>query len=78
MSSLARVGEIVREQFGDPNIEVTAKTTSYDVDGWDSLSHAGLIITIERAFGVKIPLDKALSFESIGELVDWLDRNAAI
>ncbi|MDE2483314.1 MAG: acyl carrier protein [bacterium] len=51
---------------------VTRATTSLDVDGWDSLSHALLIMNVEEAFGTELPLERTYELADVGELVDLL------
>jgi acyl carrier protein len=52
---------------------VTRDTTSADVDGWDSLSHALFIIAVENEFAMELPIDKVYALANIGELVDLIE-----
>jgi acyl carrier protein len=55
--------------FDDDTIEVTPTLTAKDVDGWDSLNHIRLILTVEKAFNVKVSTSEIGSLENVGDLV---------
>jgi acyl carrier protein len=55
--------------FDDDTIEVTPTLTAKDVDGWDSLNHIRLILTVEKAFNVKVSTSEIGSMENVGDLV---------
>lgn len=70
---LARVRAVMIETFRlTDDAVVTRATTSLDVDGWDSLSHALLIMNVEEAFGTELPLERTYELADVGELVDLL------
>jgi acyl carrier protein len=39
------------------------------VDGWDSLTHIRLILTVEKAFRVKFSTSEIGKMETVGDLV---------
>ena len=47
-----KLNEVFREVFDDETITVNDKTTSDDIEGWDSLEHINLIIAVENEFEV--------------------------
>ncbi len=51
---------------------ISRATTSSDVKGWDSLSHALLILNVEEEFGIDLPLDRTYALANVGELVDLI------
>ena len=64
----ARVREVVAKSFDiDPN-ELSDGTTARDVDGWDSLAHATLILRLQRLFGVRLDPAAANSAQDLGSL----------
>lgn len=78
METLQRIERVMRRTFRVPEgYRVVAETTSADVDGWDSLSHAVFVMNIEKEFGVEIPLDAAYSLADVGALAALLDRLVA-
>lgn len=65
----ARLTEIFRDFFDDESISATPALAANDVDGWDSLAHIRLILTIEKAFNVKFSTSEIGKMEKVGDLV---------
>jgi len=66
-----RLNEVFQDVFEEA-IEVTPQLSAKDVDGWDSLTHIRLILTVEKAFKIKF------STSEIGKLQDVKDLIALI
>jgi len=66
---LARVIGVIARTFsiGDTSA-IGPQTTSAHVAGWDSLSHAILLMHLEEEFGRDLPLDRATGARDVGEL----------
>jgi acyl carrier protein len=64
-----RLTEIFEEVFDDDSITVTPALSAKDVDGWDSLIHIRLILTVEKAFKVKFSTSEIGQMETVGDLV---------
>lgn len=65
-----RIKTIVIKTFRLPeDAAIGLSTTSADVEGWDSLSHAVLIMNVEEAFHTDLPLDRVYALNDVGELV---------
>jgi acyl carrier protein len=64
---------IFRAVFDDPELAVTPALTADDVDGWDSLTHLRLILTVEKAFNVKFTVTEIGALNNVGELESLLD-----
>ena len=69
MSILEPLNEIFCEVFDDDDIELTPEMTADDVDGWDSLSHVNLIVTIETRFKIRFTQKELLTFKNVGDLM---------
>ena len=65
----ARLTQIFEDVFDEDSIQLTSELTAKDVDGWDSLAHIRLILTIERAFKVKFSTSEIGKLQNVGELV---------
>lgn len=65
----ARLSEIFESVFDDNSIQVTPALSAKDVDGWDSLAHIRLMLTVERAFKVKFTTPEIGKLENVGGLV---------
>jgi acyl carrier protein len=65
----ARLAEIFQDVFDEDSIQVTPELSAKDVDGWDSLTHIRLILTIERAFKIKFSTSEIGKLANVGDLV---------
>jgi acyl carrier protein len=65
----ARLAEIFQDVFDDESIEVTSHLSAKDVDGWDSLTHIRLMLTVERVFKIKFKTSEIGNLENVGDLV---------
>jgi acyl carrier protein len=69
MSIMEPLTDIFREVFDDADITLSPEMTADDVDGWDSLSHVNLIVTIETRFNIKFSQKELLTFKNVGGLM---------
>ncbi len=76
---LKRIASIMRDTLkGAEGLEsVSRETTANDISGWDSLSHAVLILNIESEFDIELPLDDTLELDNVGDLIDLIKRTGA-
>jgi acyl carrier protein len=71
-----RLAEIFEDVFDDDSIKITPELTAKDVDGWDSLTHIRLILTIEKAFKIKFSTSEIGRLEKVGDLVTLIKARA--
>ncbi len=69
----AKLTDIFHDLFDDDSITVTPELTAKDVEGWDSLAHIRLIITIEKAFKVKFSTSEIAKLEKVGDLAALIE-----
>lgn len=74
---LEQIQEIFRDVLDDEEIVLTEASTAEDVEGWDSLTHIQLIVTIEKHYKIKFTSREILSWKNVGELVDCLAAKLA-
>lgn len=72
----ARLTEIFSDVFDEDSIKVTPELSAKDVDGWDSLSHIRLILTIEKAFKIKFSTSEIGKLEKVGDLVSLIEARS--
>jgi acyl carrier protein len=72
----SRLAEIFEDVFDDDTIELTPELSAKDVDGWDSLTHIRLLLTIEKAFKVKFSTSEIGKLENVGDLVSLIKAHA--
>jgi acyl carrier protein len=65
----ARLSEIFEDVFDEDSLKLTPELSAKDVDGWDSLTHIRLILTIEKAFKIKFSTSEIGKLEKVGDLV---------
>jgi acyl carrier protein len=59
---------ILRTVFDDDGLIVTPELSADDVDGWDSLSHLRLVLSVEKAFKIKFTAAEVSKLKNVGEL----------
>lgn len=72
----ARLKQIFQDVFDADSLDLSPETTAKDVDGWDSLSHIRLILTVEKAFKFKFSTSEIGKLEDVGDLVALIKRRA--
>lgn len=65
----ARLTEVFHDVFDEDDLVVGPELSARDVDGWDSLTHIRLILTVEKAFSVKFSTTEIGKLQNVGELV---------
>lgn len=66
-----RLTRVFRDVFDDDEITLTAETTAYDIEDWDSLSNIQLLVAIEKDFnGIKFSTGEVANMKNVGEMVD--------
>ena len=64
-----RLTKIFEDVFDEDSIVVTPDLTAKDVDGWDSLTHIRLILTVEKEFKIKFSTSEIGKLEKVDDLV---------
>lgn len=67
-----RVQNVFREVFDIPDLSIFREMQAKDVEGWDSLNHITLIMTLEDTFKVKFSTREVMGFQNVGEMMDCL------
>lgn len=68
-----RLTEIFEDVF-DEEIKVAPELSAKDVDGWDSLAHIRLLLTIEKKFNIKFSTSEIGKLENVGDLVALIKK----
>lgn len=66
---LRTVSAVVGDVVGIDGLEVQPAMTARDVEGWDSLAHVTIIVSLERAFGIRFRIGEIATLKNVGELV---------
>jgi acyl carrier protein len=65
---------IFREVFDDDDLVLKPELTANDVDGWDSLAHIRLIVSVQKACGVKFSAVEMSRLKNAGDLIALTKR----
>lgn len=69
---LSEIQSIMRNVLDAENIVLTETTTADDVEGWDSLGHIQLVVSIEKRFNIKFSAYEMLSWRNVGQMVETI------
>ena len=72
----ARLAQIFEDVLDDDSVKLTPELSAKDVDGWDSLTHIRLILTVEKAFKIKFTTSEIGKLENVGDLVRLIQTRA--
>jgi acyl carrier protein len=71
-----RVKQIIVEQLGVDEGEVTANASFVDDLGADSLDTVELVMAFEEAFDIEIPDEQAEKIRTVKDAIDYITANA--
>ena len=71
-----KVKQIIVEQLGVDEGEVTPNASFVDDLGADSLDRVELIMALEETFGMEIPDEDAEKISTVQDAVDYIQKNA--
>ncbi len=72
----ARLAGIFEDVFDEDSIEITPELSAKDLDGWDSLMHVRLLLTVEKAFKIKLTTSEIGKLKNVGDLVALIQARA--
>jgi acyl carrier protein len=71
----AKVKSIIIEKLGVEETEVTHEASFTNDLGADSLDTVELIMEFEKEFNISIPDDQAENIGTVGQAIDYLEKN---
>ncbi len=71
-----RVKQIIVEQLGVDEAEVTPTASFVDDLGADSLDQVELVMAFEEAFGIEAPDEDAEKMMTVKDAVDYIDKHS--
>jgi len=69
------VRRVVAESFGIDPARISEDTVADDVEGWDSLAHARLILRLQRVLNIGLDPAAANAAQSVAALVALVSRS---
>lgn len=64
----SKLTAIFREVFDDETLVVSPALTAKDVPGWDSLRNIRLMLTVEKAYGIRLTASEIGKLQDVGDL----------
>jgi acyl carrier protein len=71
-----RVKQIIVEQLGVDEAEVTPTASFVDDLGADSLDQVELVMAFEEAFGIEVPDEDAEKMATVKDAIEYIDKHA--
>lgn len=65
-----KVCEIFRSVLNNNDLEIKENYSAEDIDGWDSLTHIILVVSIEKSFNIKFLSSEINTWKNIGEMIE--------
>ena len=72
LPTIKQLTHIFRDVFDDDDLVIERDTKAQDVDGWDSLAHIRLIVSIEKALGLRFSAAEISGLENVGEMANLI------
>jgi acyl carrier protein len=65
-----QIQSIFRDILDQDDLIIKESDTARDVEGWDSLIHIQLVVSVEKQFKIKFTSKEILSWKNVGEMID--------
>ena len=75
-TTMDKVKQIIKDQLGVEEAEITTTASFVDDLGADSLDRVELIMKFEEDFGLEIPDEQAETIKTVQDAVDYIEKNS--
>ena len=75
---LAEVQEVFRDVFDQAELTIDRSSNASTVEGWDSLAHINLVMSIEKKYKIKFALGELKKLENVGDLLDLIAKKRGL
>ncbi len=73
MDILKELQPIFQDVFDDIDLIITDKTSSADIEDWDSLMQIRLVVAIEKHFNIKLNLTDLQHAANVGDMIKLIE-----
>ena len=73
--SVSTIIEIFQDILDVKKGTVSLKTTSSDIDQWDSIATVNIIIALEEEFGIKFKLEDIQTIKTVQDFVELVQAH---
>jgi acyl carrier protein len=77
MDHRERLTNVFRQVFDNPRLEIQLEDSADTIDGWDSLTHVNLVVSIEEEFGFTFSTSEIASIKHVGDFEKLICARAA-
>ncbi len=70
---ISQIEPIFQQVFNNTEITISRDTTAEDIEGWDSLNHIRLIISLEMELGITFDSSEVAELTNVGGLIDYIE-----
>jgi acyl carrier protein len=71
-SIFEQLTEVFRDVFDDDELVIDATTTAQDVEGWNSLAHIRLVVSIEKSFKLRFSAAEIGNLKNVGDMIELI------
>ena len=65
---IAKLNPIFCDVFDDESLIITPQSSAVDIDGWDSLAHIRLIVSVEKLLNIRFDTPEVAELKNVGEM----------
>lgn len=73
VDTLSRLRQVFANVFEQPELQIAESTSARDIAAWDSLTHVGLMVQVESAFGVRFTSRQLAQISTVGDLIEAIE-----
>jgi acyl carrier protein len=66
---MAKITELLRDIFDEPELPVFRETAAKDVEGWDSMKQVMILLAVEETFEIELTTPELDDLQNVGDLV---------
>ncbi len=67
---LNQINNVFISILGNKDIRLSEKTTAFDIEGWDSLTHIQLVVAIEKHFNIRFTSKEIRSWNNLLDMIN--------
>ena len=68
------ITKVLEKDLKTNNLVIKREMQADDFEGWDSLAHIGIIISLEEEFKLSFSIGEITNLKNIGELIDLIKK----